>query len=451
MYLSSFTFTVALLPLLLLCYYFIPAKGRSFVLLAASLLVYGWGSPARLLYLAACICYDYGVGLLLEHWKEKKALSTGLLAFSAIVQAGAMTAIRMVAAGGTMYPFGIAIYTLHGLGYLIGIYRGRYKAAARFDVLALYLAFFPALFAGPLMNYQEFTDQLEDRRCNVIQLGDGLALFIRGLAEKVVLADTFGYMYRELRQTGTLSMLTAWLTTLSFSLYLYFELFGYSEMARGLGRAFGFDLPRNFSQPFFCTSITAFMQSWNITLLLWFQTNFRYFLFGPHPRRRWQKYLALVLTWILIGAWYGTAPQFALWGLTIGLLVTLDQTVLTPLFGKRWLPGLAVTGILLQFAWVLFYADDLGEVGAVWRAMLGLGSGFVDQTGLYFFTSYIALLLLGLYIATDQFRNIAERLSATAVGRFIESWQPVLHGLLLVFCIASMLYGERMTGLWLHI
>ena len=450
MYLSTLTFTVGMLPVVLLCYYLIPARARTGFLLAVSLVIYGWGSPARLLYPAACVCFIYGAGLLLEHLREKRTLCSMLLAGSAVGLTAAMVWVRSAAAGGFLFPFGIAVYTLQGLGYLIGVYRGRHPATVRFHELALYLCLFPIVFAGPLLNYVEFQEQLKSRKCTVIELGGGLELFIRGLAEKVVLADTFGYIFRELRQTGEMSMLTAWITTVAFSMYLYFELLGYTEMARGLCRIFGFELPRSFSQPFFNSGVTGFMQNWNITLLLWFQTNFRYFLFG-RLQKKWQKYAALILTWVLIGAWYGLKPQFAVWGLTIGLLLTLDQLVLEPLLRGRFVRGMVLTNIILQFTWVMFFADHLGDAVSVWRSMVGFGKGLADSTGIYFFTSYIALLLLGLYIATDLFRNITERIASTEFGKRIQVLRPAAHGLLLLFCLASMLYGQSLQGLWLHI
>lgn len=452
MYLATFTFTAVVLPLLLLCYYLIPAKGKTAFLLLCSLLIYGWGDPLRVLYPLACICYDYGIGLLLERWQGKRLLSTVLLCLSAVLGVSAMTALRWTAAaGGILYPFGLAVYTLQGMGYLIGVYRGRHRANLNFLDLALYISLFPVLYAGPLMPYVEFEEQLQKRQCNVIHLSGGLELFIQGLAEKVVLADTFGYIFRELRQaSGEMSMLTAWLTTISFTMYLYFELLGYTEMARGLGRAFGFDLPKNFSYPFFASSITAVMQGWNITLLLWFQTNFRYFLFGTY-QKRWQKYAAMILTWILIGAWYGARPQFLVWGMVVGLLLTFEQIFLESLLKKRYVFGILYTTILMQFVWVLFFVDDLSEVPVIWRSMLGFGSGIADSYGVYFFTSYIAMLLLGVYIATDLFQNISERIGETVIGSLLRSIKPVGLAILLVFSLASMLYGERIQGLWLKL
>lgn len=450
MNLSSFTFTVAVLPALLLCYYLIPNKGKRGFLLAVSLLIYGWGAPFRVLYLMACILFDYGIGLLLERWLGHKTLDTALLAAAAVLHVAAMVWIRSTVTQTLLYPFGIAVYTLQGLGYLIGIYRRRYAATVNPAQLALYLALFPTLYMGPLMTYLEFSEQIQQQRSSIVQLSDGLTLFIRGLAQKVVLADTFGYVFRELRQAGQMSMLTAWLTTVTFSMYLYFEMLGVSEMARGLGKCFGLEMPKNFSQPFFRSGITDFMQSWNITVVLWFQTNFRYFLFGENQKKR-EKYAGLLLMWVLIGAWYGQKLQFVLWGLVMGILLTLDQLVLEKLFRKNTVAGVFFTAVVMPFVWALFFSDSLAETGTIWAAMLGFGNGIADSYGFYFFTSYIALLLLGFYIATDLFRNITERLAATKPGRKLSVLLPVVHGVLLLFCLASMLDGDRMQSLWLRL
>ncbi|MBQ8928435.1 MAG: hypothetical protein IJ055_09235 [Oscillospiraceae bacterium] len=450
--LSSLTFTVLTLPVLLLLYYCIPEKGKQWYLLAGSLVIYGWGSPVRVLYPAAFLFFDFGVGLLLERHARKRTLCTVLLALSAVTQTAAMALIRYAAFlnGRTFFPFGIAVYSLQGLAYLIGVYRKRHPAAVRIQDLALYLFLFPVLYAGPLMNYVEFSEQLGKRRTNIIGLSEGLGIFIRGLAEKVILADTFGFLFRELRQTptGSMSMLTAWLTTIAFSLYLYFELMGYAEMARGIGKCFGFELPRNFSHPFFCPGITAFMQSWNITVLLWFQTNFRHFLLGG-AQKKWQSYAGQVLTWVLIGAWYGMRLQFLLWGLCIGLLLVFEQTVLERYIRRHYIFGVLYALITVQFSWVLFYTGSLGEAGQYWRAMLGFGAGLADRSGIYFLTSYAAILLLGLYTATDLFRNITERLATTRVGQGMQILTPVIHAGLLIFCLGSMLYTDREPMLWL--
>lgn len=454
MYLSTLTFTVLALPLILLLYYCIPEKGKNVFLLCAGLLVYGWGAPLRLLVPAVYLLYDYGAGLLLQRLRERKFLSRAVLLISVLLQTAALFCVRHITGQDSelLWPIGLAIFTLQGIGYLIGIFRKKHSADKNLLHVALYLTFFPMLYAGPLVSYTDFSEQLKHRKCNILNLGSGLGLFIRGLAEKVVLADTLGYVFRELRlsEAGDVSMLTAWLTGLSFTLYLYFELLGYSDMARGLAGCFGLRFPKNFGQPFFSSSVTAFMENWNTTHIFWFQNHFRHFLFR-NTRYRWLQNLSRILMWMLIGLWYGSSASFLLWGLIIGLLLTLEHLFLGNVLKRNYAFGLLYTAITMQFSWVLLFTESFTETFQYWRAMLGFGNGLVDSYGIYFLTSYAVLLLICYYIATDLFRNITERVAANAVGRKIASLLPLLECALLIFCFACMLYQRVPTELWLRL
>ena len=450
MQLASLTFVIAVLPIFLLIYYLLPDRARKIFLLAGSFILYSWGSPLRILYPSAFLCYDYGTGLLLEKCRKNRIISTVILCFSVTVQITAMSYIRNTAQENQFFPFGIAIYTLQGLGYLAGVYRKHHSAEGNFFMLGAYLLFFPVLFAGGLFSYAEFAEQNRHKHLNIVSLSDGLSLFIRGLAEKVVLADTFGYIFRELQQISSenMSMLTAWLTTIIFSMYLYFELLGYSEMAKGLGKCFGYELPRNFSHPFFTSSMTAFMKSWNITLVMWFETNFRRLLFRNYSKK-WICHTGFVLMWILIGAWYGMKPQFILWGLLIGLFLLNEKLFLEKIIRQKYIAGVVYTAIVSQFLWVLFFSDSFHQACGYWKAMLGFGNGILDQNGIYFLVSYLALILTGFYIATDLFRNIAERVTVSKFGQKLTDFMPIFHSILLIFCLASMLYGSQNEHLWL--
>ncbi len=452
MYLSSLTFTLLAMPVLLLLFCCVPQKGKPVFLLLAGMLLTCWNGPAGILIPAVFVCFNYGIGLLLGKLSEKRRLCLAVLLAAVTTQAAALTIIRQNRQDAAFIPIGIAITTLLGIGYLIGIYRKKYPPERNFLHLALYLTFFPVMFAGPLLSYQEFSRQLKESRPNIRCLGDGLGLFVRGLAEKVMLADTLGYVFRELRQTDPagISMLTAWLTVMSFSMYLYFELLGYADMARGLSRCFGLELPKNFGQPFFSSSVTQFMENWNITHILWFQTNFRHLLFG-RAKHRWVKYASLVLMWMLIGLWYKPSVQFLLWGMLIGLILAAELNFFKHIPDRNYAVGLVYTAISLQFSWVLFFADNMTQVLHFWRAMVGFGSGLIDKYGVYFLTSYIVLLLVCFYIATDLFRNITERISATAVGRKIASYMPLIDSVLLIFCLACMLYTDAPAELWLQL
>ncbi len=454
MYLSTLTFVLVMLPALLLVFYCIPGRAKPYFLLVSGAILCGWGMPFRLLFPAAYICFDFGVGLLLEKCRKHKQFCQFLLAFSFLLQVAALVAVRAVTGAGTenYLPIGLAFYTLQGLGYLIGIYRRKHAAEIRILDFALYLSFFPTLYAGPLMTYPEFCRQMEQRRCNVLNLGAGLSCFVHGLAEKVVLADALGYMFRELREAdmAQMSMLTAWLTAITFTLYLYFEMHGYAQMAKGLGLCFGMRLPENFRQPFLAESITDFFNNWNITILTWFRSFFRPFLYRDQNRPL-QRYGSLLITWVVIGSWYRSGIPLLLWGLIIGLLIMLEQLGLGAYLKRNYVIGLAYTTVILQFTWVLFFADSLREVGLYWRTMLGFGSSLADQYGIYFFTSYIALLLICMYIASGLFRDIVDRIGKTSVGKAISYIIPLFDAALLVLCLASMLYTETPQMLWLEL
>lgn len=463
--LVSFRFLLFGLPLFLIGYYCIPGKGKQMYLCISSFLLYGWGNWTGLLFLTGYLCYDYASGILLEVLIRKESqksrnsqesckycplLSGGFFYFSVGLQILVFLCLRNKAAAlsgvSAIFPVGTAVRTLQGIGYLRGIYKNHHPAERDVFRLGGYLILFPVF-----MSYREFKKQSINRRPDIIALSDGLEIFIRGLAEKIVLADTFGSVFCQLREIPPqeMSMLTAWLMTVTFSMYLYFELLGYSEMARGLGRCIGYDLPRNFNHPFFVSGVTAFMQNWNSTLLTWFEQNFRRSfpeISEQHPNnfRKFISYAGFVLTGILIGLWYGTGTQFLLWGLFIGICLLAEKLFLAEHFIRRhpvW-SGIC-SGIFLQFLWVLFFSENFIQTGLYWKAMLGFGDGLTDRNGLYYFVSYLGLLLIGFYIATDLFRNIEERFSQAEIGKKTAFFKPLFLGALLIFCMAFMLYQKQ--------
>lgn len=450
MYLSTMTFVLAALPLILLLYYLVPQKWKPEFLLCCSLMLYGWGTPVRVLFLGAYICYDYSAGLLLEKFRKKRVFCTVLLIFSCLLQAAALTALRHVTHSDmpALLPVGTALFTLQGLGYLISVYRNDHPAAVRFRDLALYLSFFPTIYAGPLLTYGEFQEALSARRSNILTLGAGLSHFIRGLAEKVILGDTLYYLFLELRHAdpAEMSVLTAWLTVVTFWLFLYFELQGYAQMARGLGECFGIKLPKNFHQPFLSGSITDFFRNWNMTVSAWFRSFFRSSI-SKTTSPVWQRSLAQVLSGCAMGFWYGTGPCFLLWGLIMGLLLLLEQTSFAGRLKKNYVGGLIYAMTIQQFTWVLFFADSLQEAALYWKCMIGFGSDLVDRYSFYFFNSYIVLLLICAYLATGLFRDLAERTSKSKPGRIARFMMPAVDVVLLVFCFAFLLYPDVPTAI----
>lgn len=451
---TSLTFILLALPAILLLYHCIPGRGKNIFLLLASWLLYSWGSPIRLLFLWVYVLYDYGMGMLLEKCRRQKILSALLLGMSAVLQTFGLIFLRLAASDteNFQFPAGLGIYTLQGLGYLIQIYRSRQRADISFVRVALYLSFFPVNFAGPLISFQEFWQQQDNRRCNILHLGAGLGTFVCGLGEKVVLADTMRYIFDELRQidANNMSLLTAWLTVITFSLHLYYSLLGYSEMARGLAECFGLRLPKNFQHPLFSTSISNLAENWNVTVTAWFQLHFHHFLFG-NVRKKWQKYASLLLMWVIMGAWYGTQLPYLTWGLLMGIFITAERLFLRKFLKSRHVLGIFYTFLVTQFAWTLLMCSSLEETAVFWRAMLGFGKGLSDQYSLYFLTSYAPILLVSIYIATGLFHNFTDGLSGTKAGKLIFALVPAAQGALLIFCLASVLYTHTDTPIWLKI
>jgi len=188
------------------------------------------------------------------------------------------------------------------------------------------------------------------------------------------------------------------------------------------------------------------MQSWNITLASWFERNFSKVL---KSKKNGLNYAVFLFMWMLMGLWYGIGIQFLLWGLAIGILLLFEKTFLKALIQKNYVFGMIYTGILPQFLWVLFFTENLTETACYWKSMIGFGNGIFDSTGIYFLVSYIPLILVGAYIATDLFGNIAERLTESEAGQKLTAVTPIFHGILFIFCLASMLYGERSEELLL--
>ncbi|MDE5769635.1 MAG: hypothetical protein K2H82_09645 [Oscillospiraceae bacterium] len=444
MLLVSLRFLLFGLPLFLIVYYCIPGKSKQMYIWIGSFLSYGRGGWPSLLLLTGQLCYVYAVGILLAILKKQKKhrfLSGIILYFSVGLQILLLLYLRHKA---DSFPVGTAVRTLQGIGYLLGIYQKHHPSERNFFRLGSYLVLFPVF-----MPYEIFKKQSENLRQDIMALSDGMAIFIKGLAEKVVLADTFGYVFYQLRKIlpQEMSMLTAWLMTITFSMYLYFELLGYSEMARGLGRCIGYDLPINFNHPFFTSGVMAFMQNWNCTLLAWFEKNFRSCFPKINFKNNFKNFLAcagFVLMGVLIGAWYGAGTQFLLWGLLIGICLLSEKLFLEEHFIRKHpvCSGIS-SGIFLQFLWVLFFSENFSQTALYWKAMLGFGDGLTDRNGLYYFVSYLGLLLIGFYIATDLFRNIEERFSQAEIGKKMAFFKPVFFGALLIFCMAFMIYQKQ--------
>ncbi len=407
---SSFTFIALFLPIVLLLHYASKNPAwRNGVLLLASLFFYAWGEPRFVLVMLLSILVNYAAALLCERSRRHgwRAVWTGVgvvlsLAFlfwfkyyAFLVNSFCALFGLPAAAQPKTLPIGISFYTFQIITYTVDVYRGKVPAQRNLGRLALYISFFPQLIAGPIVNYTDVEPQLARRKTGWASVYKGLSRFIIGLGKKVLIANVCGEILSKLTLTGSMSVLSAWLGAIAFSFQIYFDFSGYSDMAIGLGRMFGFRFKENFRYPYISQSVTEFWRRWHISLGSFFR-DYVYIPLGGNRVSAGRHIVNILAVWMLTGAWHGASWNFLCWGLYYGLLLILEKHVLRAVLER--LPGALCwlyTTLLAVLGWVIFYheslADGLRQIGA----MLGIGAaGLSDLTAVYCLKNYLWVLLL---------------------------------------------------------
>ena len=438
---SSIPFLYYFLPAVLIVYFLTPRKGKNAVLLIASLLFYGWGEPKLLLLMAATILAFYLCGLAIGKSERHKKL---WLTVSACVGVGLLGLFKYAdfflssfnALTGLSLPLlklalpvGISFYTFQCLSYTVDVYRGQVEPQRNLISFGAYVALFPQLIAGPIVRYRDVARELETRKHSLEDIGLGLRRFVIGLAKKVILADNLALLGNLYRQSTAPSVVFAWLYALSFMLNIYFDFSGYSDMAIGLGRMFGFRFPENFDYPYCAKSVTEFWRRWHMTLGGWFR-DYVYIPLGGNRVSRGKWVRNILIVWMLTGLWHGAAWNFVLWGLVFAGLLLLEKGM--P--GLQRLPdpvrqAYVLLAVCLSF--VLFNAQSLSQAAGDFAALFGFGGlpVFTAETG-YYLGSFLPLLLISLLGATPVVRNYGRYLEKNG---FIRTIQPLFWiGLALV-------------------
>ncbi len=407
---SSITFLFFFLPASLILYFAAwTTPLRNVVLLVLSLIFYAWGEPAFVPVMIGAIGFNYVAARLIEARTgggRKAALGLALVvdlgllgvfkyadfAFSSLAPFG-VTLLRPA----VPLPLGISFFTFHCISYLVDVYRGRFPANRRLREVALYIALFPQLVAGPIVRYKVIARQLRARRHSLGRASAGMRMFVIGLAQKVLIADQIAPLsnavFDHTRHPG---LTDAWTGALAYTLQIYFDFAGYSNMAIGLGLVFGFSLPRNFDMPYTSRSITEFWRRWHITLSSWFR-DYLYIPLGGNRGVRWKTYRNLIIVFLLCGLWHGASWTFVLWGAWHGGFLVLERAGLSTRLERLPAPvGWAYATLAVMFGWVLFRANDLAGAADVWRGMLGLnGVGGVGPA-LAFAVQPATLVLMGI-------------------------------------------------------
>ena len=446
---SSPLFLFFYLPTVLLVYYMTPLRWRNAVLLVFNLIFYGWGEPVYILIMFLSIAIDYTHGMLVERAKRRgrdgrarAAVCSSVLFNLALLfffkywdflaESLAAVGLDFMPRLGLSLPIGISFYTFQTMSYTIDVYRGDAPVQRSVISFGTFVTLFPQLIAGPIIQYKDLDAQLDHRDHTAEKFASGVQVFVVGMAKKVLLANNLGMLwdaYKAVPAAG-LTVLGAWLGVAAFSLQIYFDFSGYSDMAIGLGRMLGFEFKPNFDYPYISRSITEFWRRWHISLGTWFR-EYVYIPLGGNRVSRGRLCFNLLVVWGLTGIWHGASWNFLLWGLYFGVLLMLEK-----LFLKRWIdrwPACfqhAYTLLLVAVSWAVFALEDFGQLGAYLAVMFGLaGRSLTDGAFFYYLRSYLPVLVLACLASTP----LARRLWHRAPTRAVQAALPVLllAGLLL--------------------
>lgn len=453
---SSIPFLYYFLPLVLAVYFLTPARFRNAVLLLASLIFYAWGEPKYVLLMLASILSGYGFGLLQERYRGQKGakLVCGLsvavsLSFLLYFKYADFFLENFNAATGLgvpllriALPIGISFYTFQIISYTVDVYRGE-PAQKNLIHLAAYVAMFPQLIAGPIVRYSDIAQQLEHRSHSTALAAEGVRRFLIGLGKKILIANQLGELCSVFRASDEKSVLFYWLYAVAFALHIYFDFSGYSDMAIGLGKVFGFHFLENFNYPYISASITEFWRRWHISLGTWFR-DYVYIPLGGNRVGRARQLLNILVVWMLTGFWHGAAWNFVVWGLMFAVLLIMEKLwLLKPLSKCRPLAHLYVV-FFVVISFVIFNAENMGQALSDIGGLFGAGGiPLVSAEAVYCLRSFALVLILAVWGATPLLRNGLVRLSQyPTAGKVLNALEPFTLFVLLLVMTGYLVDGS---------
>ena len=435
---SSLTFLFVFLPATLILYFLVKDKFKNYVLLAASLLFYAWGEPKYVILMILSIIFNFFIAKLIDKKRKKKKLVKLLLFIAVLVNIGALfifkyldfTILNINNLFGTNFgltnlalPIGISFYTFQILSYVIDVYRKKVKVQNNIFTLGTYIALFPQLIAGPIVRYSDVEKQLKKRTHSLDKFCDGFRRFIVGFVKKVLIANNVAIIADAVfndPSSQALGPVAIILALLAYTLQIYYDFSGYSDMAIGLGKIFGFDFDENFNYPYSATSITDFWRRWHISLTTWFR-DYLYIPLGGNrcSKLKWIRNFAVV--WLFTGFWHGASWNFVLWGVFFMIILLIEKEFLHKLLEKlpkivNWIYMFAI----VNFGWLLFRANTMDDLGNLINSIFHPQASTADFLAHNFsIIPYINFMLLGLIFMFPVGKKISAKLLSWKYGRFI--------------------------------
>ena len=450
---SSMTFLFAFLPVVVLVYMLSPKQMKNAILLIASLFFYAWGEPRNILLMLLSIGINYVFGRIIEADRASQSkmrvwnlgfavlwnvLILGIFKYvSGISQTLHTMLPSLIPVVKIALPIGISFYTFQAISYLVDVYRGTTRAQNNLINFALYIAMFPQLIAGPIVRYEDVEQQIRSRRVTIAGFGVGCEFFIRGMVKKVLFANLLGQIFVRIQALSNVqsSIVTAWIGAILYTLQIYYDFSGYSDMAIGLGRMFGFRFPQNFNYPYIAESITDFWRRWHMTLGTWFR-EYVYIPLGGNRVTTEKHIRNLLIVWGLTGVWHGAGINFLLWGLYYGVLLIIEKYLIGGFLKKHKVIGHTFTLIAVVIGWMLFANTSFASLGQYFCMMFGIGKvSFFNATAGYFLRTSIVLLVLGVLFSTPIMHQLGEQIFVC-----YPKVSAAVRVFLFLLCIAALVY-----------
>ena len=454
---SSIPFLYYFLPIVMIAYFAVPKCVKNGVLLLASLIFYAWGEPKYVILMVVSIIVGYVSGILIEKFRDTKwkkpllvtavFIDLGLLGYFKYADffvenfntlTGLSVPLLRIA-----LPIGISFYTFQILSYKVDVYRGDVSAQKNIVNLAAYVAMFPQLIAGPIVRYSDIAKELDKRTHSFENFALGSRRFVIGLAKKILIANTLGELCDIFRASDEKAVLFYWLYAVAFGLHIYFDFSGYSDMAIGLGRIFGFTYLENFNYPYISKSITEFWRRWHMSLGSWFR-DYVYIPLGGNRVPKWRWFVNIFVVWMLTGFWHGAAWNFIIWGLCFAVLLVIEKLWLLKHLekAKGWNHVYVVFLVLISF--VIFNATDMTEAFSYIGGMFGAGGvPLVSPEFLYYIKSYGITLVLAIIGATPLVKTVVNKLACKVqTQKLVNLLEPVVLVILLLVMTAYLVDGS---------
>ena len=428
---SSVTFLVYFLPIAILVYYMVPSRFKNAVILVESLFFYSWGEPVYILLMITSIIFNYISGLAISKLQSSKKFTKNVLFFNVFVILALLgffkyadfTIDNINAIFGTQFntlelplPIGISFYTFQAMSYIIDLDRGKVRVQKNLVNFAVYISMFPQLIAGPIVRFKTVEEQLNTRVHSFEMFGNGVVRFTFGLAKKVIIANNMGQIWTAIngKELSDLSIMNVWLLAFSFALQIYFDFSGYSDMAIGLGKMFGFTFDENFNYPYMSKSITEFWRRWHISLGTWFK-EYLYIPLGGNKKGEMRQIFNILVVWSLTGLWHGASWNFAIWGMYFGIFLVLEKMFILKGMAKlsSYLPLVSkvlsrlYTLVAVVISWLIFSITDTNRLIAMLKILLcvyGFNSEstikLLDKSDIYLLSSNALILIVAIVAAT---------------------------------------------------